>query len=195
MSIRQGILALLAEGPKYGAQLRTEFEARTGGTWPLNVGQVYTTLNRLDRDGLVSGQKVTDPEGRLPYTLTETGRAAVEQWWSSPVSRSDQPRNELTIKLALAVAAGVEVTPIISAQRTQTQRNLQQLTKLKAQADEASDLAWLLVLDNLLFTAEAEIKWLDHIETRLVEYTYTPKAVADGISVEIPEDQPATAGA
>ncbi|MDH4147522.1 MAG: PadR family transcriptional regulator, partial [Acidimicrobiia bacterium] len=53
MSIRHGLLALLSEGPKYGAQLRTEFEERTGATWPLNVGQVYTTLSRLERDGLV----------------------------------------------------------------------------------------------------------------------------------------------
>ena len=53
MSIRQGILAMLAAGPRYGYQLRTEFEERTGGTWPLNIGQVYTTLSRLERDGLV----------------------------------------------------------------------------------------------------------------------------------------------
>ena len=51
MSIRRGLLALLAQEPMYGAQLRTEFESRTGGTWPLNVGQVYTTLSRLERDG------------------------------------------------------------------------------------------------------------------------------------------------
>jgi DNA-binding PadR family transcriptional regulator len=54
MSIRHGLLALLEEGPRYGYQLKSEFESRTGSTWPLNVGQVYTTLGRLERDGLVS---------------------------------------------------------------------------------------------------------------------------------------------
>src|SRR6202012_3215532 len=53
MSVRHALLALLSEGPKYGLQLRQEFVARTGEVWPLNVGQVYTTLQRLERDGLV----------------------------------------------------------------------------------------------------------------------------------------------
>src|SRR5579862_6222018 len=53
MSVRHALLALLSEGPKYGLQLREEFEANTGQVWPLNVGQVYTTLQRLERDGLV----------------------------------------------------------------------------------------------------------------------------------------------
>ena len=53
MSVRHALLALLSEGPKYGLQLREEFEARTGEIWPLNVGQVYSTLQRLERDGLV----------------------------------------------------------------------------------------------------------------------------------------------
>ncbi|HEV3382400.1 MAG TPA: PadR family transcriptional regulator [Trebonia sp.] len=54
MSVRHAMLALLSEGPKYGLQLREEFEARTGEVWPLNVGQVYTTLRRLERDGLIA---------------------------------------------------------------------------------------------------------------------------------------------
>ena len=53
MSVRHALLALLSEGPKYGLQLRHEFEERTGEVWPLNVGQVYTTLQRLERDGLI----------------------------------------------------------------------------------------------------------------------------------------------
>jgi DNA-binding PadR family transcriptional regulator len=54
MSVRHAMLALLSEGPKYGMQLRDEFEARTDEVWPLNVGQVYTTLQRLKRDGLIA---------------------------------------------------------------------------------------------------------------------------------------------
>ena len=74
MSVRQGLMALLAQEPMYGARLRAEFEARTGGTWPLNVGQVYTTLSRLERDGLVVASG-GDDEGRIEYSLTDSGRA------------------------------------------------------------------------------------------------------------------------
>ena len=74
MSVRHALLALLSEGPKYGLQLREEFEARTGEVWPLNVGQVYTTLQRLERDGLVetagaAGRGMTE----LPSSTTRWG--------------------------------------------------------------------------------------------------------------------------
>ena len=105
MSVKQGLLALLAEEPMYGARLRAEFEARTGGTWPLNVGQVYTTLARLERDGLVKAAGAADDEGRISYRLTEAGRREVAQWWLSPVDRDSAPRDELAIKLALAVTS------------------------------------------------------------------------------------------
>ena len=177
MSIRRGMLALLAQEPMYGAQLRSEFESRTGGTWPLNVGQVYTTLSRLERDGLVEAAGSPDDEGRIGYRLTEKGEAEVARWWAAPVDRADTPRDELVIKLALAVTVpGVDVQRMVQTQRTATLRHLQDLTKLKrATSDEAGrrgtgqqkELAWLLVLDNLVYAAEAEIRWLDHVEARL----------------------------
>lgn len=169
MSIRQGLLALLAQQPMYGAQLRSEFESRTGGTWPLNVGQVYSTLQRLERDGLVEADGGPDHEGRIAYRLTEQGRTTVGRWWLTPVDRSDHPRDELAIKLALAVTVpGVDVPTVVQTQRTQTLRSLQDLTRLKQRATESDDLAWLLVLDNLVFAAEAEVRWLDHVESRLL---------------------------
>ena len=177
MSIRRGLLALLAQEPMYGAQLRSEFESRTGGTWPLNVGQVYTTLSRLERDGLVEAAGSPDDEGRIGYRLTEQGQVEVARWWAAPVDRADTPRDELVIKLALAVTVpGVDVQHMVQTQRTATLRHLQDLTKLKrATSDEAGgrgtgqqkELAWLLVLDNLVYAAEAEIRWLDHVEARL----------------------------
>src|SRR5688500_15532862 len=102
MSIRHGLLALLEGGPKYGYQLRTEFEAATGATWPLNVGQVYTTVARLERDGLVEPGEA-DAEGRVTYRITERGRSEVTQWFTTPVARESRPRDELAIKLALAI--------------------------------------------------------------------------------------------
>lgn len=194
MSVKQGLMALLAEGPMYGAQLRAEFEQRTGGTWPLNVGQVYTTLARLERDGLVEGTGEADAEGRISYRLTPAGSTEVTTWWRTPVDRDSTPRDELTIKLALAVTVpGVDVQAVAQTQRTSTLRHLHDLTRLKQQVmakqreaeragtdDRADvggvnhDLAWLLVLENLIFTAEAEVRWLDHVETRLHRESLRP---------------------
>ncbi|MFW5473481.1 PadR family transcriptional regulator [Knoellia sp. CPCC 206450] len=197
MSVKQGLLALLAQAPMYGAQLRVEFEERTGGTWPLNVGQVYTTLARLERDGLVEPTGEADAEGRISYRLTEAGSAEVGTWWTTPVDRDNTPRDELTIKLALAVTVpGVDVATVAQTQRTSTLKHLHDLTRLKqevlrkqrqaeqAPADRAEagqtaggadhDLAWLLVLENLIFTAEAEVRWLDHVETRLHRESLRP---------------------
>ena len=166
MSVRQSLLALLADGPRHGYQLKTDFESRTGGAWPLNVGQVYTTLARLERDGLVANDG-EDAEARVVYRITEDGRAALAAWWATAVAREGRPRDELVIKLAIALTVpGVDVAAVVQAQRADTIRALQSYTQLKARADEG-DVAWLLVLENHLFQAEAEIRWLDHCEATL----------------------------
>ena len=167
MAIRHGLLALLDEGPAYGYQLKAAFEERTGGTWLLNIGQVYTTLARAERDGLVAALEADD-EGRVVYEITRTGSDEVARWFAEPVRRDGAPRDELTIKLAVAVMApGVDVGALVQAQRAETMRTLQSLTRLKMDADVEGDTAWLLVLERLLFDAEAEARWLDHVEARL----------------------------
>ncbi|MBO0517194.1 PadR family transcriptional regulator, partial [Streptomyces beijiangensis] len=102
MSIRHGLLALLERGPRYGSQLRSEFESRTGSTWPLNVGQVYTTLSRLERDGMVV-QDGEDTAGHALYVITGEGRQELKSWYEAPVDRTSPARDELSIKLAMAV--------------------------------------------------------------------------------------------
>jgi DNA-binding PadR family transcriptional regulator len=167
VSIKHSLLALLEQGPRYGYQLRAEFEERTGSTWPLNVGQVYTTLDRLQRDGLVEDAG-TDGEGHDLYRITVAGRTEVSSWFTTPVARTQPPRDELAIKLALAVAVpGVDVAAVIQQQRSATMSALQDYARLKRQQGESGDLAWGLVLDSLVFSAEAEIRWLDHCEARL----------------------------
>jgi DNA-binding PadR family transcriptional regulator len=167
MPIRRGLLSLLAREPMHGYQLRSEFDAATGATWPLNIGQVYTTLSRLERDGFVEplGESV---EGRLAYRITDAGRAEVAKWFEQPVPRESRPRDELAIKLALALTTpGVDVHKVVQIQRTQTLRSLQDYTRLKAGGDPIADAAWLLVLEAMIFQAEAEVRWLDHCETRV----------------------------
>jgi len=167
MSIRHGLLALLTERPRYGYELRGEFELRTGTTWPLNVGQVYTTLSRLERDGCVTAGAETGT-GQQYYSITAAGREEVSQWFATPVRRESRPRDELAIKLALAVRGDVDLAAVIQAQRTDSVRALQDYTRLKARAD-TQDLAWLLVLEAMLFQTEAEVRWLDHCESRLAQ--------------------------
>ena len=167
MPIKRGLLSLLAREPMHGYQLRTEFDAATGATWPLNVGQVYTTLSRLERDGLVEplGESV---EGRLAYRITDAGRVEVSSWFEQPVPREGRPRDELAIKIALSLTTpGIDVRRVVQVQRTQTLRSLQEYTRLKAGADPIADAAWLLVVEAMIFQAEAEVRWLDHCETRV----------------------------
>jgi DNA-binding PadR family transcriptional regulator len=177
MSVRHGLLALLERGPMYGYQLRAVFEESTGGTWPLNIGQVYTTLSRLERDDLVRPLPENDG-GQRPYEITDAGRAELATWFTTPVSRSDRPRDELAIKLAFALTTpGVDVRAVLQAQRTATMRTLQEYTRLKVRSDQPVDLPWRLVLDAMVFQAEAEVRWLDHCEASLVRYTAAPVSV------------------
>jgi DNA-binding PadR family transcriptional regulator len=168
MSIRHGLLALLERGQMYGYQLRSSFEAETGATWPLNIGQVYSTLTRLERDGLVRALPEHDG-GQRPYEITNAGRAELTLWFATPIAHADRPRDELVIKLALAITTpGVDIGSVMQAQRSATMRTLQQYTRLKK---EGGELPWRLVLDSLIFGAEAELRWLDHCEASIARYT------------------------
>lgn len=190
MSIKHGLLALLWAEPMYGAQLRSEFERRTGSTWPLNIGQVYTTLARLERDGLVeSGEGETDPH--RSYRLTSAGRAYVDEWWQTPVERESAPRSELAIKLALAVTVpDVDVVAVVQRQRTASLQHLQDLTRLKRRSSPDDDLAWTLVLEHLIFSAEAETRWLDHVEAQLARQARRRPTPAPAAAADAPAEHP-----
>ena len=179
MSVKHSLLALLTQGPRYGYQLRAEFEERTGGTWPLNIGQVYTTLDRLERDGLVTDEGESGA-GHRNYAITEAGYAEAGDWFAQPSRPQNPPRNELAIKLALAVTTpGVDVRRVIQAQRAATLSDLQAYTRAKRSggepsgSEQASDLAGLLVLESLIFAAEAEVRWLDHCEAAVLRAART----------------------
>jgi len=200
MSVRQSLLAILNQGPCYGYQLRSEFDRRTGSTWPLNVGQIYNTLDRLERDGLVEKAERDEVEfdssgeptsGQIYYRITEAGSAEVSGWLGSPVERTGATRDELAIKLAIAVTLpGVDIVQVIQVQRTATLRNLQELTKTKnasGDPETSEDLAWLLVVDSLIFHAEAEVRWLDHSEARLQRASAAGLDAALALSTEVPK--------
>jgi DNA-binding PadR family transcriptional regulator len=166
MSVRHALLALLSEGPKYGLQLRQEFEARTGEVWPLNVGQVYTTLQRLERDGLVASADGDDGPQK-GYHLTEPGRTELLQWLQEPQVDVSPPRDELLIKVLVAVQVpGIEVHDVIQVHRRHLLQLMQRYTAVKADA-AADDVALALVVDAELFRLEGAVRWLDSAEVRL----------------------------
>lgn len=187
MSVKHSLLALLDEGDRYGYELRSHFEARTGGTWPLNAGQVYSTLDRLERDGLISRTDGSDgaDERQVHYALTPAGRAEVATWWSSPVPLAAPGREDMALKIALAIhSPAVDVARVIQVQRLEVMRQLQELNRAK-RASGSADAAWEIVADAMIFRAEAQVRWLDHTEQRL--------AAARGASTPVPAAAPATA--
>ena len=169
VSVKYGLLALLAEGPSHGYQLKTGFEQRTGSSWLLNIGQVYTTIQRLERDGLVESVGPSTPDDdRREYRLTPAGRAQLDSWFDHPTVADAPARDELTIKVLLAVAAeDVDVTALLQRQRRASIEQLQAYTRRKAKADPVRDVAFLILLDALIFRTEAEIRWLDACEARI----------------------------
>jgi DNA-binding PadR family transcriptional regulator len=167
MTVRHSLLAILAQHPAHGYGLKSSFEESTAGAWPLNVGQVYTTLARLERDGLVQAEATSD-DARQSWRITRGGRRALKDWYGSPVVDDPPSRDELAIKVLLAVAAdAVDVGQILQRQRAATMERLQEFTRHKRRADPDQELPWILLLDALILKAEAEVKWLDLCEARL----------------------------
>lgn len=165
MGIKEGLLGLLARGEAHGYQLKVDLEAATGEVWTINVGQVYSTLSRLERDGLV----VTigsDSQGRIVYEITDAGRESVAEWMAGPEELAAAGRDEISLKLLVALAAGMDARRVVDVQRGATMGTLQDYTALKA-ANQDGDLAWQLQLDRLIFSAEAELRWLERVESRL----------------------------
>jgi DNA-binding PadR family transcriptional regulator len=170
MSVRHALLALLSEGPKYGLQLRQEFEARTGEVWPLNVGQVYTTVQRLERDGLVASDDSEETGPQKSFRITEEGSAELTAWLVTPPSEEVPPRDELVIKVLVALRLpGVEVAEILQSHRRHVIETMQRYTRLKQDAAQ-DDLGLLLVADAEIFRLEAIVRWLDAADVRLRQF-------------------------
>jgi DNA-binding PadR family transcriptional regulator len=160
-------LALLSEGPKYGLQLRQEFEARTGEVWPLNVGQVYTTLQRLERDGLVESDGPDEEGPQKGFHITSEGETELALWLRTPPDFSSPPRDELVIKVLVAIRMpGVDVREVIQVHRRYLIELMQQWTHLK-EDESRFDLGFALVVDAELFRLDSVIRWLDTADGRL----------------------------
>jgi DNA-binding PadR family transcriptional regulator len=176
MSVPYALLALLKEGPKYGLRLQNEFESRTGEVWPLNVGQVYTTLQRLERDGLVAADDGSGERSQRRYRITASGDRELAEWLCTPPDLVPPPRDELVIKVLVALQVpGIDVHEILQVHRRHVIEIMQRYTPIKAGAAE-DDVALALVTDAELFRLEAIVRWLDAADVRLKQL---PPAAVD----------------
>jgi DNA-binding PadR family transcriptional regulator len=185
VSVPHALLALLSEGPKFGLRLQNEFESRTGEVWPLNVGQVYTTLQRLERDGLVETDDGETDDGesersRKRYKITSTGERELAEWLRTPPDLVPPPRDELVIKVLVALQIPeIDIHEILQVHRRHVIEIMQRYTQVKAAAGE-EDLAVALVADAELFRLEAIIRWLDTADVRLKQRpAFAPAPAAD----------------
>jgi DNA-binding PadR family transcriptional regulator len=187
VSVPYALLALLSEGPKYGLRLQNEFQLRTGEVWPLNVGQVYTTLQRLERDGLVETDEESE-RAQKRYRITPAGIQELADWLRTPPDLVPPPRDELVIKVLVALQVpGTNVHEILQVHRRHAIEVMQRYTQIKASA-AASDVALALVADAEVFRLEAIVRWLDAADVRVKQLPSSPPA-----AVPDPSPNPAPA--
>ena len=167
MIVRHALLALLTEGPKYGFQLAQEFAAGTGELWPLNTGQVYSTLQRLERDALVESDDTAADGPQNSYRITAEGRTELDTWLHTPPDMSTPPRDELVIKVLVSMRIpGVDAAELTQTYRRHVIQAMHEYTRLKEDADE-DDIGLLLVADAEIYRLDAVIRWLDAADARI----------------------------
>jgi DNA-binding PadR family transcriptional regulator len=178
MSVRNALLGLLAQRPRHGYDLHAAFEAVVGGeqNWDVKPAQIYTTLTRLEKDGLVIEEAVEQgggPEKRI-YSITTDGRKVLTDWFASGVEL-DHQRDEFYVKLLLAIATG-EANPrkVIQTQRSKLYQDLHALTAQRNRTDAKKALAQVLLLDKAIMHSEADLRWLDMVEARIEEVKRQP---------------------
>jgi DNA-binding PadR family transcriptional regulator len=168
VSGRHALLALLSEGPKYGLQLREEFEARTGAVWPQNVGQLHATLGRLGRDGLVESDDAEAAGPQKVFRLTADGAAELAAWLRAPPELASPPQDQMTAKVLAALRVpGTDVHEVVQVHRRYLVELMQQWTQVK-QDKAGHDLGLVLRMDAELFRLDSVIRWLDAADSRLM---------------------------
>src|SRR5215471_4469229 len=162
MSLKFGILGLLAEEPLHGYEVKARFEAMLGHTWEVNIGQVYSTLQRLERDALIEPAGDRGDRGKLAYQVTSAGRQMLERWLAEPEAEPQQLHDEFFVKLMLIRRlANGNLTGLIDRQRRVYLQRIRDLAGLerRARAEQHPDL--LLLIKGAVIHTEADIKWLD----------------------------------
>jgi DNA-binding PadR family transcriptional regulator len=167
MSISRTFLGLLESGPSHGYDLKREYDARFGSDRPVAYGQVYATLSRLLKNGLVTVDGVEAGGGpeRKRYAITSDGVADVETWLGQPEKPDLYLHSTLYAKVVLALRSGRSAQEILDTQRAEHLLLMRELTQRKM----SGTLADQLVCDHALFHLEADLRWLELTAARLDE--------------------------
>jgi DNA-binding PadR family transcriptional regulator len=166
MSISHALLGLLEEsGPRHGYDLKRAFDNRFGQQKPLHYGQVYATMSRLLKNGLVEIDGIEAGEGpeRKRYAITEAGITDVDGWLGRPEQPEPYLQSTLYTKVVLALLTGRDAQRLLDVQRAEHLRLMRELTRRKS----AGDLADQLICDHALFHLEADLRWLELSAARL----------------------------
>lgn len=165
MSIGHTLLGLLETGPRHGYDLKRTFDDKFGHHRPLHYGQVYSTMARLLKTGLVEVDGIESSGGpeRKRYAITAAGITDVERWLAQPETPEPYLQSTLYTKVVLALLTGRNTLGLLDAQRAEHMRMMQTLTDRKRRAD----LADQLVCEHALFHLEADLRWLEFAAARL----------------------------
>lgn len=165
MSISHTLLGLLESGPSHGYDLKRTFDERFGHDRPLHYGQVYSTMSRLLKNGLVEvdGIEAGDGPERKRYAITDAGITDVQQWLQRPEKPEPYLQSVLYTKVVLALLTGRNAAELLDNQRSEHLRLMRELTRRK----RGGDLADQLICDHALFHLEADLRWLELTAARL----------------------------
>jgi DNA-binding PadR family transcriptional regulator len=166
--VKHVLLGLLQGRRRHGYELKAAFDELTGGTWPVNEGQIYATLSRLERDGLVLSALVEQAllPNRRVYELTPSGALALKRWLAEPADEPVRLKEEWFVKvLVQALVAPEQWAGLVSAQREAGLRRLAELQEVRD--DPATSPITELVIEGALFQVEAGLRWLELCEERL----------------------------
>ena len=168
--LRHALLGLLEKEARHGYDLKRAFESLLGGTWPLNIGQIYTTLGRLERDGLVESEVVEQSllPDRKVYSITGPGRGELARWLSESTPGPIRLKDEFFVKLLVQQLVDSRGSAsVVRGQRRVYMQTLAQLTVLLDDPD--LDPATALVVEGAILHVEADLEWLDLCQKRLGE--------------------------
>jgi DNA-binding PadR family transcriptional regulator len=175
--VQRALLALLSQQPRHGYELHDLFGAAIGGHWEVNSGQIYSSLERLARDGLVAEEAIEKgggPDKRV-WGVTDEGRADLADWFQSAVPREYRLRDEFYLKLMLAIVTrSGNPRRVVQVQRRELLQELHDLLARRDAADPLRELAHILLLDSAIMHTDAEMRWLEMVEARLDEIREQP---------------------
>lgn len=189
--MRHALLALLSRGITHGYELKQAFERLFAPAWPsVNIGQIYTTLARLERDGLVVSRDVEQkgrPNKRV-YELTDEGRVELRSWVNAPIA-STRIKDEFFMKLLLGDVMGSDPLQLLDRQRSHYLQSLRDLDTLMTET--AADSPAQLLIEGAILHLQADLKWLDRCEER-VSNGLNPVWVGGPPAAETTSDSPAS---